>query len=375
MEPARLVSSRLRCPLGNFEEQTSRRGSKTLLKGFLDCRLEAFPDVLLGEIVGYAEGQGVLSERDGDGAVEPDAPARGLDLIVQVLQNLVPYLRGLRVGFRRRRGGGPTLVGCRVVVSFLAHRRQPFLNGGLRCVGDRPAFLRRRHDPPRASPDTLLAVCGVGVEYALVRAVRDDQIPRRLTVDPLADQALYGEDLLGGAGELAGLLAPRELPRDLIHERDPPLVSHPGEKVFVHELVMRPLQSPLYLRRVTVVEGNLVSHAEEVGLPREGAVALEIYEAVETFADRRTQVPVEVRIDALQVLGHVVADEDRVETEDVALAHGLSPHVVLREVDAPDVEGVHNPPLFFRGVKGVPGLHRARSDPYESVPYVVVGAA
>src|SRR3712207_2076772 len=134
------------------------------------------------------------------------------------------------------------------------------------------------------------------------------------------------------------------------------------------------LQRPFYLRGVVVVEGYLVAYAEEVRRPRESAGALEVYQAVEPLADRGAEAPIKFRVDTLQILGHIVPDEYRVEPQDMPLPHGLAFHLVLREVHAPDVEGVHDPPLFLRGVESVPGLHRSGSYPEECVPYHLVGA-
>src|SRR5215210_2253202 len=105
------------------------------------------------------------------------------------------------------------------------------------------------------------------------------------------------------------------------------------------------LEGALYLRGVGVIEWDLIPDGEEVTPPGEAIGPLQIYQAVEPLAQGHLEAEEEVRVQALEVLRLVIADEDRVEPEDVAVlgrpgTRGVcaSPLFSLREVHAPDVE-------------------------------------
>src|SRR5215210_1701827 len=201
-----------------------------------------------------------------------------------------------------------------------------------------------------AVADAFLGVQGLGVAQTPLGAVGDDEVPCGVAAHPLAHQALYGEHLLGGAGELERLLPAGEEGGDTVEHAGGVfllelLVVDPREKPLLLEFGVGLLKGTLYLRGVGVVEWDLVPHGEEVTSPGEASSPLQIYQAVEPLAQGHLEAEEEVSVQALEVLRLVVADEDRVEPEDVAILGrpgirgvSTSPLFSLGEVHTPDVE-------------------------------------
>src|SRR5687768_3240962 len=159
------------------------------------------------------------------------------------------------------------------------------------------------------------------------------------------------------------------------------LVVDPREEPLLLELLVGLLKGALYLRGVGVIERDLIPDGEEVTPPGEASGPLQIYQAVEPLAQGHLEAKEEVRVQALEVLRLVVADEDRVEPEDVAIlgrpgTRGVRtpPLFSLGEVHAPDVEGVGDQLLISRRVEGIRALYSSQLDPHERVFYLPVGA-
>src|SRR5215210_1234474 len=206
----------------------------------------------------------------------------------------------------------------------------------------------------------------------------DDEVPCGVAAHPLPHQALYGKHLLGGAGELERLLpAGKEVGDAGEHAGGVPLVLlvlDPREEPLLLEFLVGLPQGALYLRGVGVIERDLIPDGEEVCPPGEAIGPLQIYQAVEPLAQGYLEAPEKVRVKALEVLRLVVADEDRVEPEDVAIlgrpgtrGDRTSPLFSLGEVHAPDVEGVGDELLVGRRVEGVRALYAGQLDPHQRV--------
>src|SRR5918994_5680197 len=173
-------------------------------------------------------------------------------------------------------------------------------------------------------------------------AVGDDEIPCGVAAHPLAHQALYSEHLLGGAGELERLLSAGEEMGDAVDHAGGVfllmlLVLDPREEPLLLELGVGLLKGALYLRGVGIIERDLVPDGEEVTPPREASGPLQIYQAVEPLAQGHLEAKEELSVQTLEVLRFVVADEDRVEPEDVTV------------LGRPGTRGVRTPPLFSLG--------------------------
>src|SRR5215208_5697506 len=219
-------------------------------------------------------------------------------------------------------------------------------------LGKGVAFADGAHQEARAVADALLGVQGLGVAQTPLGAMGDDEIPCGVTAHPLAHQALYGKHLLGGAGELERLLPAGEEVGDAVEHAGGVFllmlfVVDPREEPLLLELGVGLLKGALYLRGVGVIERDLIPDGEEVTPPREASGPLQIYQAVEPLAQGHLEAEEEVRVQAFEVLRLVVADEDRVEPEDVAVLGRTGTRGVrlaslssLGEVHAPDVEGV-----------------------------------
>jgi hypothetical protein len=64
-----------------------------------------------------------------------------------------------------------------------------------------------------------------------------------------------------------------------------------------------------------------------------------VYQAVEPLGERCGQAPVEPHVKALEILGHVVSDENRVKAKRVPLFGRLAPRGPT-EMNGPNLEGV-----------------------------------
>src|SRR5215210_7688117 len=113
------------------------------------------------------------------------------------------------------------------------------------------------HQEARAVADAFLGVQGLGVAQTPLGAVGDDEVPCGVAANPLAHQALYGEHLLGGAGEFERLLPAGEEGGDAVeHARGIVLlllVLGPREEPLLFELGVGLLKGALYLRGVRII--------------------------------------------------------------------------------------------------------------------------
>src|ERR671910_1407517 len=123
-----------------------------------------------------------------------------------MLEDAAPELLGGRV----RRWGRAGLGGVQLRFSLLGgvcdQGGLQNLLGWLRGLGEGVALADGADEEACAVADALLGVEVLGVAQAPFGAVGDDEVPRRVAAHPLAHQALYGEHLLGGAGEFERLL-------------------------------------------------------------------------------------------------------------------------------------------------------------------------
>src|SRR5215207_6995975 len=195
-----------RSSLGVCTDDNAKGGffGELLLERGLEELAEAGFDVLPGEGVGDGDGEGTILEPDGGDPVEPDAQGTNVDVAFGVLEHLFPHLLGGRIGVWRHVGGTGRAIGALfgawgglVFGAFYRGLRQGILEGSLRRIPYRPASLDGGDDPTRSRLYALLVVDGLGVEEAPVGAVGHDEHPGGVAVDPLADEAFYGEYLLG----------------------------------------------------------------------------------------------------------------------------------------------------------------------------------
>src|SRR5215208_6988878 len=168
-------------------------------------------------------------------------------------------------------------------------------------LGEGVAFADGAHQEARAVADAFLGVQGLGVAQTPLGSVGDDEVPCCVAAHPLPHKALYGEHLLGGAGELERLLPAGEEGRDAVEHAGGVVllmlfVVDPGEEPLLLELPMSLLEGALYLRGVGVIERDLIPDGEEVTPPGEAIGPLQVYQAVEPLAQGHLEAPEKVRV-------------------------------------------------------------------------------
>src|SRR5215212_11942801 len=97
-------------------------------------------------------------------------------------------------------------------------------------------------------------------------------------------------------------------------------------------------------------------------------------QAVKPLGERGGQAPVEGRVEPFEVLGHVVADKDRVEAQRMTLPRALAVPDAA-EVNAPYLEGVREEPLFGLVVEGVLRCEGGAGDSSQGLAELLVGVA
>ena len=127
----------------------------------------------------------------------------------------------------------------------------------------------------------------------------------------------------------------------------------PGHNAF--DCRWQPLEAPFFPAEEGLTTDNTLegwAKVKEIRLPRERPIPLKVYEPVQTLGKRGRQGLVEPRVEPLEVLCQVVANEDFVEPQGVTLPHTIASFGPA-EMHAPDLECVREESLFRLAVVGV----------------------